>query len=160
LNLPELIEEVAILKDEAKLLRDARNYGAAIVRLQVAIDLIGESQWDAAESGLPLSDIQRKAAWHLADCLGMQGGNYRRDNNFDLAIDCFMRGAAYEQDPRYRIASSYNMVNAIVAPIEAGTHDSGSQQFALRKAVATLEYQIFDPEMANASRRLDRWVLG
>jgi tetratricopeptide (TPR) repeat protein len=158
LSLGELIEEVAILKDEAKLLRDSRDYDGAIAALQIAVDLIDGSGWERVDSTAPLTDLHRKVAWHLADCLGMQGGNYRRNKQLDRAIECFTRGAIYEQDARTRISSSYNTVNAIVAPIEAGMRDASSQERALRQAVATLEYQIFDPEMAEASRRLDRWA--
>jgi tetratricopeptide (TPR) repeat protein len=158
LSLGELIEEVAILKDEAKLFRDSRDYDGAISALQVAVDLIDESGWEKADSTAPRSELDRKVAWHLADCLGMQGGNYRRNKELERAIECFTRGAIYEQDARNRISSSYNTVNAIVAPIEAGMRGATSQEKALRQAVATLEYQMFDPEMAEASRRLDRWA--
>ncbi|MFI5010836.1 MAG: hypothetical protein ACHQAY_00665 [Hyphomicrobiales bacterium] len=151
----ELITEVEILKNEAKLARDDADYAGAIDALREAIDLT--SGW---RQGLPaageLDETDRKIAWHLADCFGMLGGNYRRSGKVDEAIECFEQGRVYELDARFHVASSYNTVNAIVAPIEAGLRDASSQSGALRAAIKMLEGQIFDP--STASRRLDRWA--
>jgi tetratricopeptide (TPR) repeat protein len=158
LSLAELSAELAILKDEAKLLRDDGKYEGAIEQLTTAIALIDKSRWKPglAPTSSP-SDAQKKMAWHLADCLGMLGGNYRRNHQLEEAIKCFARGSKFEQNPRYGLSSSYNMVNAIVAPIEGGMRDATSQANALRNTVAALKRQI-DPEMSDTSRRLDRWA--
>jgi len=159
LSLADLMADVADLKVQAKLYRDAKDYDGAIVELQTAIELIERSGWDKDGDDSGPSDTQKKVAWHFADCLGMLGGNYRRIQQLDSAITCFKRGRVYEaKDSRYQIPSSYNTVNAIVAPIEARRRDATSQADELRRAIETLEYQIFDPGMAEDSRRQDRWA--
>jgi len=158
-NPAELAAEIALLKDESKLARDAGDYAGAIDQLSLAIELIDNSGWDdGLDPGAPVVEDRRKIAWHLADCLGMLGGNYRRIEQLDEAVRCFERGRLYEQDSRFQVSSSYNSVNAIVAPIEAKLRDATSQTAALRDAVSTLERQIFDPDTVEASRRLDRWA--
>ena len=154
----ELLAEIAILKDEAKIERDTGAYSDAIERLSEAIALIDDSQWDDGATATRLDDVQKRVAWQLADCLGMLGGNYRRLQQLDEAIQCFERGRLYEQDPRFQIYSSYNTVNSIIAPIEEGLRDAASQSTELRAAVLMLERQIFDPGDGETSRRLDRWA--
>ena len=159
MSLNDVMADVSLVKDEAKLLRDGHDYKGAIVLLQQGIELINRSGWDKGlGAGSQPTDAQRKMAWHLADCYGMLGGNYRRANDLDKAIGAFDLGRACEEDPRLRVSSSYNTVNAIVARIESGRGEVASHIKVLRLATATLERQIFDPEMAADSRRADRWA--
>jgi tetratricopeptide (TPR) repeat protein len=158
-NLSELLQRIPVAKDEAKLLRDERDYAAAISRLRHAIDEIDRSGWDddvTAES--QLDEPQRKIAWHLADCLGMLGGNFRRNGELDKAIESFDRGSKYEQDKPYRVGTYYSTVNAIIAPIEGKLRDAASQVEALARAVATIEQQIYEPQRAEEGRSGDRWA--
>ena len=159
--LKDLIPELENLKAEAKLARDDRDYREAIRKLNEAISLADRSGWDSA--GTKLDDTGRKIAWHVSDCWGMIGGNYRRMKDLPAAIECFSKGRTYEQDERYGmegsgygIASSYNAVNAIVSPIEALLRDATSQTQALQAAVKTLEQQTLDPKYG--VRRTDRWA--
>ena len=157
MNYADLIADIGILKDKSKILRGSGDYEGAIDQLRLAIELVDQSGWDKGLTS-PLDDDHRKIAWHLVDCLGMLGGNYRRNKQLDEAIKCFERGSTYERDSRYRISSSYNTVHAIVTPIEAGMRNAGSQTGALRDVVAALQRQMFDPDLAEASRRMDRWA--
>jgi hypothetical protein len=156
-----LIPEIENLKAESKLSRDEQDYQEAINELTTAIGLAERAAWDPP--GASLDDTGRKIAWHVADCWGMIGGNLRRLKKLPEAIDCFKKGRVYEQDERYGvsgsgygIASSYNTVNAIVAPIEARMVGAHSQQDSFRSAVQVLKRQTLDPE--HGVRRPDRWA--
>jgi tetratricopeptide (TPR) repeat protein len=96
---------------------------------------------------------ENEIASRLADCLGMLGGNQRRMNRFDDALASFVRGRKLEEDRRYSINSSYNMVNAITLPIEIGTATASEQRDALSKALQALDFQT-----TRGKRRLDRWA--
>jgi tetratricopeptide (TPR) repeat protein len=167
MDLKRLITDVEILKNEAKLARDANQVDEAIDLLTEAVGEIEESGWKPHPAGVDgLDEQDRTMAWHYADCLGMLGGNFRRKAQqtdasrrvqlLKQAIACFERGRTYEQEPNYRIASSYNTVNAIVAPIEGQLEIASSQTAELERAVAMLRLQVSDPK--SATRRLDRWA--
>jgi tetratricopeptide (TPR) repeat protein len=159
IDLAELLLRIPLAKDEAKVLRDERDYDGAIARLRRVIEEIERSGWnDGLTTGSHLDEKQRKIAWHLTDCLGMLGGNFRRNKQLDEAITSFDRGSKYEQEKPYRVATSYNTVNAIVAPIENKLRDAASQSEALARAVATIRQQIYDPDDIAGGRSGDCWA--
>lgn len=156
MNYADLNRDIIALKKEAEASKSDRDYEGAIDVLRYAVALIDSTGWETDTS--LKRDERNQVAWHLADCLGMIGGHYRRLGQLGEALKNFERGRQFEQDPQYRIDSSYNTVNAIVVPIETRSHDATSQEAALRKAVKTLEYQIYSPEMGEKSRKPDRWA--
>jgi tetratricopeptide (TPR) repeat protein len=104
------------------------------------------------EAGQEPTADQKKIAWHLADCLGMKGGNHRRLNEVDFAMTCFRRGRRYEEDARFAVNSSYNLVNEITLPIEQRAKTAADQKEALQRAGGALERQV------RGDRRVDRWA--
>jgi tetratricopeptide (TPR) repeat protein len=148
-----LIAAVKTRKEEAKLYRDDGDYEEAIEVLAEAIAMIDKSGWDEAlEAGQEPTADQKTIAWHLADCLGMKGGNHRRLNEVELAMTCFQRGRRYEENARLGVNSSYNLVNEITLPIEQRAKTAVDQQGALQRAVGALERQV------RGDRRVDRWA--
>lgn len=136
----------------AKASRDDGDFEDAIDELQLAVALIDRSNWNYEESS-GLAGEADQIASRLADCLGMLGGNQRRLNRFDDALASFVRGRQIEEDRRYAINSSYNMVNAITLPIEIGTATAREQREALVRAVEALDFQT-----TRGSRRVDSWA--
>jgi tetratricopeptide (TPR) repeat protein len=136
----------------AKTSRDDEDYEDAIEELESAVSLIDGSSWhDEPSNGM--IDGENEIASRLADCLGMLGGNQRRLKRFDDALASFARGRKLEEDRRYGINSSYNIVNAITLPIETGAATASEQADALFKAVQALDFQT-----TRGKRRLDRWA--
>jgi len=82
----------------------------------------------------------------------MLGGNYRRLNELAKAQDCFERGRRYEESPILSVMSSYNVVNAIVTPIQDQTSDPDAQRTKLQLAVAIISRQV------RGERRSDQWA--
>lgn len=139
-------------KEEAKLYRDDNDFSGAVDELKAAIDLL--EKYGLRESiDRELSSSQRKIASSLADCHGMRGGNLRRLNRLRDALEEFERGREYEEDPRYGVDSSYNLVNAITLPIEMGVKTATEQKSSLVGAANTLERQT-----SQGARRQDRWA--
>ena len=149
----ELLASVKTLKEEAKLYRDDGDYEEAIGVLNEAVTSVENSGWlTLSREQSALTQDQKELAWHLSDCLGMLGGNYRRINRLSEASTAFQLGSNYEADSRYGVNSSYNLVNAIVLPIEAGESSAASQKEALLRAITVLERQVL------GERRVDRWA--
>jgi tetratricopeptide (TPR) repeat protein len=148
----QLLAKVRASTESAKLNRDDGDYQDAIDELQGAIGLIEQSGWNGAPSD-GMVDGENLIARHLADCFGMIGGNLRRLNRLDEALSYFDRGRELEEDERYGINSSYNMVNAITLPIEMGARTATEQRDALSKAMKALKFQT-----TQGKRRLDRWA--
>jgi tetratricopeptide (TPR) repeat protein len=150
MSIHQLIASVKAHKEEAKLYRDEEAYEEAIEALKEAVAWIDESDWER-RSDIEVAD-QKTVAWHLADCLGMMGGNARRLGRLEEALKYFKRGGIYEIDRRFEINSSYNLVNAIVIPIENRIKSASEQKEALAQAVSVLQDQVF------GKRRMDRWA--
>lgn len=93
---------------------------AAMTLLQSAIAAITDDQWMALliEDG---GDVEkkRKFAARLVDCFGLLGGQLRRLNRIYDAVPVFRRGQVLEESTYLNLAWSYNMVNALVAQLEA-----------------------------------------
>ncbi len=93
---------------------------AAMTTLQTAIDNVTNEQWMALliDDGGDLEKKRRIGA-RLADCFGVLGGQLRRLNQICDAIPVFRRGQVLEESDYLKLAWSYNMVNALVAQLEA-----------------------------------------
>lgn len=157
IELQRLLAKVDAHIAEAKLFRDDKEYKDAIGELEVAIELLEQSGWDNDPS-YGMDDGENQIASRLADCFGMLGGNLRRLNRLDAALECFERGRRFEDDPRYNVNSSYNLVNAITLPIEAGQKTASEQRAALGQAIQALERQIMSTGPGTGKRRQDRWA--
>jgi tetratricopeptide (TPR) repeat protein len=152
-----LLAKVAAFVAEAKLHRDDNEYEDAIAELKAAIELIERSGWDG-DPTFGMVNGENLIASNLADCLGMLGGNLRRLNRLDAALEQFERGRRLEADSQYGINSSYNLVNAITLPIEMAKNTATKQRAALEQAVQTLERQIIKTGRGEGKRRQDRWA--
>jgi len=148
-----LVARVKVAKAEAKDLRDDGDVPGAIRVLESAVALLDRS-WLKAEvkAATPASDAEKRMAAQLADCLGMLGGNYRRDDQPGKAQAVFLRGREYEQAPRLQVESSYNLVNAITLPLEATAATTADLTADLRGAIDAIDRQV------NGNRRKDRWA--
>ena len=91
-------------------------------------------------------------AAQLADCYGMLGGNFRRLERTEDAMACFERGLRFEISDALEVMSSYNLVNAIVVPIEGKAADPQSQRQRIQSAVVVISRQV------RGERRSDRWA--
>jgi tetratricopeptide (TPR) repeat protein len=144
------LRAVKVHKEEAKMYRDDGDIDGAVDVLREAVDLLLQVAPDADRGAL--TDAEKQIAWNLADCLGMLGGNYRRLGRLDDALRCFEEGRSWEEDERFGIDSTYNLVNAITLPIEMRARTATEQRHSLEKAVHALE------RGTNGARRLDRWA--
>ena len=105
------------------------------------------------ETATAPSKPMRDLAAQLADCLGMLGGNYRRQGRLKEAQAAFERGRVYEESPSLEVLSSYNLINAITLPIESDAQAWEAQRPFIEKAVSALSRQV------RGERRSDRWNL-
>ena len=107
-------------KEEAKDRRDDGDIATAVKVLEETVKALSASPLAAGlETAAAPSEPMCDLAAQLADCLGMLGGNYRRQGRFEDAQAAFERGRVYEESPSLEVMSSYNLVNAITLPIES-----------------------------------------
>lgn len=152
-DLASVAARVKARKEEAKDCRDAGDLAGAVDVLAQTVAMLKASRWYASMSGDAEVGAGEKAlAAHLADCLGMLGGNHRRMNALDLALEAFEDGSRWERDARLDVQSSYNLVNAIVLPLEMGRSTATVQRDGLRQAVEAIGRQV------HGARRNDRWA--
>jgi tetratricopeptide (TPR) repeat protein len=153
-EISRLISVAKLRKEEAKDFRDGGDFKSAIEVLEDAIADLDRSPLSNCllETDVP-SEPQKQLAFQLADCLGMLGGNYRRLDQFQKALDAFTRGRAIEESEKLGVASSYNMVNAFTLPLEISGQISSQEKAALVRAVVAIQRQVKLEE-----RRNDRWA--
>src|SRR4030095_16481609 len=152
-EIARLTSRVKLRKEEAKDLREDGDITGAIETLTEAVAALTASPLhENLELAIDATAPQRALAGHLADCLGMIGGNYRRLNRLEEALVAFERGRTYEEAERFQLTSSYNMVNAITLPLEMRSRTTEQQHDALERAVAAINRQVKGP------RRGDRWA--
>jgi tetratricopeptide (TPR) repeat protein len=148
----QLVMQVKLRKEQAKDYRDDGDIEAAIGSLGDAISMLEASP---LYKNLTVTDAptapQNTLAFHLADCLGMKGGNLRRLDRLPEALACFKHGRTYEESKHLNVPSSYNLVNAIVLPLETGTRTAELQD-DLTGAVVAIQRQV------DGERRNDRWA--
>jgi tetratricopeptide (TPR) repeat protein len=147
----EVLRTVKAQKEEAKLFRDDGDLEGAVDVLQEAIALLKPMAPSPATSDNP-SDGQKQAAWNLADTLGMLGGNYRRRGLLEDALLSCEEGRGDEENGRFGIESTYNLVTAIALPLEMGMRTATEQKSSLLSGLVALERATHGP------RRLDRWA--
>lgn len=152
-HLPSLAARVKARKEEAKDCRDAADLPGAVAVLEQTVAMLRASPWHTTlfDDG-PASEGEKALAAHLADCLGMLGGNHRRLEQLDRALLAFQEGARVEAAERLEVLSSYNLVNAIVLPIEMKRSTATQQRTSLREAVEAIARQV------HGARRNDRWA--
>jgi tetratricopeptide (TPR) repeat protein len=158
-----LIAKVKTREAEAKQFKLDGDHQDAIDVLREAIHLIEQSGWrERVDSMETVTDEERRVAEHLAECYGMMGGIYRAlPNGLKSAVECFASGRKYEADLRFKIQSSYNLVNELILPIEMGLTTSESLRPDFERAVSVLKHQVADTgrlDDLRATRRLDRWA--
>ena len=152
-EISSLVSRVKLRKEQAKDFRDDGDVASAIETLEDALSMLEASplfQKDLEIIRTPTVP-QKTLAFHLADCLGMKGGNHRRLDQLSSALTCFERGRGYEESEWLNVPSSYNLVNAIVLPLESGTRTTELRN-QLTSAVTTIQRQV------NGERRNDRWA--
>lgn len=152
-DLAGLAARVKARKEEAKDCRDAGDLAGAVEVLAHTVRMLKASPWHASlRDGGTIGAGEKALASHLADCLGMLGGNHRRMNELDAAWAAFEEGSVLERDARLDLASSYNLVNAIALPLEMGRATATALRGALLEAVDALARQV------HGERRDDRWA--
>ena len=111
----DILAEVRDLKSEARRRREAEppNYAGAGRSLRKAIDLLESALEEMAEEGT--SRLRFDFAQQLADCYGSMGGVLRSDKKYEESISHYDRGNEIER--RYKMLSSYNLVQRLVARI-------------------------------------------
>jgi hypothetical protein len=140
-------------KEKAKDHRDNGDIAAAVTLLEETVEALGASSLAAGlETAIAPTKPMRDLAAQLADCLGMLGGNYRRQGRLKEAQTAFERGRVYEESPSLEVMSSYNLVNAITLPIESDAQSWHAQRPFIEKAVLALSRQV------RGERRSDRWA--
>lgn len=140
-------------KEEAKDHRDNGDIAAAVTVLEETVKALDASPLAAGlETVTVPSKPMRDLAVQLADCLGMLGGNYRRQGRFKEAQAAFERGRVYEDSLSLEVLSSYNLINAITLPIESDAQAWEAQRPFIEKAVSALSRQVL------GERRSDRWA--
>ena len=139
-------------KADALARRQEGDLAGAIATLKDTVDTLSAAREQLLGQGGSGSRGDRLLAEQLADCLGMLGGNLRRQGAFDEAMVCLRRGCDLEDAPRLALHSSYNLVNAVTLPLESGTRSVAEQRLALERAVKAIERQLMGP------RRSSRWA--
>ena len=153
MEIERLISRIKAAKEEAKDLRDDGDASGAILVLQDAVARMDGSPLAVDLDSREPSEPVRRLAAQLADCLGMLGGNYRRNGELEHAQAAFERGRVYEQSGTLGVDSSYNLVNAITLPLESRPRLKASDLAdELRAAIGAIERQV------KSNRRTDRWA--
>lgn len=148
-----LVARAKRAKEEAKDRREDGDVAAAVTVLEQTVTALDASPLVAGlEAANAPSKPLRDLAAQLADCLGMLGGNYRRQGRLKEAQAVFERGRVYEESPSLEVMSSYNLVNAITLPIESDPQAWDAQQPFIERAVSALSRQV------RGERRSDRWA--
>ena len=157
----ELVRKARDLKRRSRKLRDEGDYVNAERLLRDAIEQMrdaGKAIRDTAPSGIPASQDYRDLARELADCWGSLGGIQRRQaealdadsaaaekqTRLDAALEAYEEGLTFEQDDRFRVANSYNLVQSVVLPVirKPGLLTDASFKDKLRKVHDSIERQI------------------
>ena len=128
------LRKIQDLKRRSWRRRDELDLEGAQAMLLEAIDLglpsVESAQQNLANDVVASEDVRAIAA-EVADCLGSLGGIRRRqadvlriagdeegaDRLFNEAIDAYDAGMRLEQDDRFRISNSYNLVQRAVVPV-------------------------------------------
>lgn len=153
-EIARLISLAKLKKEEAKDLREDGDVEGAIETLEDVVTTLERSPLSQRLLSMSAPDEPyKKLAFHLADCLGMLGGNYRRLDRRAEAQAAFLRGRAIEESEKLEVPSSYNLVNAITLPIETDGRISADLRAALQRAIAAISRQVIFEE-----RRKDRWA--
>lgn len=152
-DVARLVARAKLDKEAAKDYRDEGNIHAAVEVLKETVDTLAASPLaigleNATSPSKPMCEL----AAQLADCLGMLGGNYRREGNLEEAQKAFERGRVYEESPALGVPSSYNLVNSITLPIESSGQISETQLPVIARVVSALSRQVL------GDRRSDRWA--
>lgn len=112
----DVLEQVSGLKGSAQTNRDFEDYPDALQDLDDAI-LCLDSALRELEGKDPgevehFETLRLKLAREIADCYGMKGGIYRRQEKLEDAEAMYGEGGKYEHD--YNIPDTYNRTNVIV----------------------------------------------
>jgi tetratricopeptide (TPR) repeat protein len=164
-----LLRKARDLKRRSRTLRDQGKYAEAEELLCQAIVSLEEPVSSVAEKlppGEPAAPDIRELAAELADCLGSLGGVRRRDAEairqdgrredaqarYQAAIEAFERGLALEQDDRFRIANSYNLVQRVVVPVLTSPESLGGSELQkkLGEILSVIERQLATTRPADA----------
>jgi hypothetical protein len=116
----DVFGEAAITLEKVKVCRQLEQFAQAleilaptIVALQFELDALNKKgSLETFEA-----DRRNRLAATLSNCCGIRGGLYRRTGALADSLSSYADGCKIEQDPRYGISDSYNLVNALVLEI-------------------------------------------
>jgi hypothetical protein len=138
------IERVRESREKAGQLA-AEGHGAlAVAELQATLADICATEWSESAHA-PSGDLRekRQLASALSEALGVFGGMQRRLGDLRDAARTFRQGRAIETTPGLGLDLSYNTVNALIVPLEAGDEVDSKQHAAeVAAAIGELERQV------------------
>jgi tetratricopeptide (TPR) repeat protein len=144
----DLLDQVDLTLEKVKVLRQLGQFGKAeeilqpsINDMERALSLVEEQQNDD-KLGNYATERRNRIASKLADCYGIQGGLRRRAGALKEALSSYQHGREVEQDPRYGISNSYNLVNELVLGLSNDPAAIDSLQPMIRDAASIVEKQV------------------
>ena len=149
-----LKKDISLLLSQVRALTKAGAYDQALPRVQRAIDLLSaELQRFQNKENNPPADVieeRNEIARYLSDCYGKRAGLYRRNTQFDKALESCLLGCALEQDPKYQIVDSYNLTNTLAYALLVDPAALEAKQKELLHVAETVDKQI-------QQKRGDQW---
>jgi hypothetical protein len=152
----DLLDQVPLTLEKVKVFRQLGQLGRAEEMLQPIIESL-ESElrlMDQREHEGRLENFELKRrnriASKLADCYGIQGGLRRRSGALKGALSSYESGRKIEQNSRYDISDSYNLVNEVLLRILNNPAEIFSLGSVIEKAESIVATQV-------RSDRHDQW---
>jgi len=154
IDTPDVFDEVALTLEKVKVFRQLEQFDKAQQALAPSIiGLEGALETDQRKADLEAFEIERRnrIAAKLSNCYGIRGGLLRRSGDLKDSLSSYRRGREIEQDARYGISDSYNLVNELVLQILTERHESiGSMKTRILDAISIVSRQV-------AGDRHDQW---
>ncbi len=127
----DVLSEVGRLKNMARWHRESGRPAEAAALFDRAAKLLEDVRAAIPREGGSL--VEGNIARELADCYGSLGGAWRSAGFYDKAVDSYDRGYTLEGDEKYRIVSSYNLVQCLVARMLLQPDDIGSNPWVVKE---------------------------
>jgi tetratricopeptide (TPR) repeat protein len=141
----DVIDEVASIVQKVKVFRQLGQFEEALEALRpIIIALEGELEFHKRKADLQPFEIERRnrIAAELSNCYGVRGGLLRRTGALEDSLSSYRTGCEIEQDSRYGISNSYNLVNELVLQILTKPTSIDSLQPKILDAVSIVSKQV------------------
>jgi tetratricopeptide (TPR) repeat protein len=145
-------EAVGELKRTAKTKRNLRRYKEGHKAIDEAIDLLEKALVAAVESDPPAPvEAREELQGELADCHGIKGGLYRREDKLDDALREYGKGLKDYEAPLGKV--SYNLSNTIAVTIIKDGSSLSGQLPTIRQGIDLVTRQLDE----NIDGRRSQW---